>query len=116
MNSISRPALAAGAWFARQQQVRLAQPYRGYEVGEQFVDIPGGLGPRAIGRLLVRDGIVRDELTWRLAVWRSGQATAPLAQAVKMIRPAGRVVTARLLRKEGPVPACVRSLRRRPGR
>lgn len=69
-------ALAAGAWFARQQQARLAQPYRGYEAGEQFVDIPGGLGPRAIGRLLVRDGIVRDELTWRLAVWQSGRATA----------------------------------------
>lgn len=69
-------AVAAGAWLARRQYVRLDEPYRGFAEAEQFVDVPSGLGPQAIGRLLVQAGVVRDLTTWRLAVWRSGEATA----------------------------------------
>jgi UPF0755 protein len=69
-------AIAAGAWVARQQWVRLESPYKGFSGAEQFVEVPSGLGTKAIGKLLIDAGIVCDLPTWRLAVWRSGQATA----------------------------------------
>ena len=68
--------VAAGAWAAERQYAKLAAPFRGFTGEEQFVDVPGGLGTNAIGRLLVDAGVVCDLTTWRLAVWRSGQATA----------------------------------------
>ena len=69
-------ALATGAWAARRQYLRLEAPYRGFAGVEQFVDLPSGTGPNAIGRLLVEAGVVCDMTTWRLAVWRSGEATS----------------------------------------
>ena len=36
--------------------------------------MPPGAGPAAIGRRLVEAGVVRDALTWRIAVFKSGQA------------------------------------------
>jgi len=68
--------LTAGAWLAWRQFGRLNEPFRGFAGVEQFVDLPGGTGPNAIGRLLVEAGVVRDMATWRLAVWRSGEATS----------------------------------------
>jgi UPF0755 protein len=53
---------------------RVHQPYRGYAPGEQFVDIPSGTSPAAIGRSLVAAGVVRDALTFRAALWLSGNA------------------------------------------
>jgi UPF0755 protein len=50
------------------------QPYKGYDAAEQFVEIPPGAGPAAIGRRLTEAGIVRDETSFRIALWRSGQA------------------------------------------
>jgi UPF0755 protein len=69
-------ALTAGAWVARRQYLWLEEPFRGFAGVEQFVDVPSGTGPNAIGRLLVEAGVVRDLVTWRLAVWRSGEATS----------------------------------------
>jgi len=66
----------AGAWAGWRQYVRLDAPYRGYSGAEQFVEVPSGIGTRAIGTRLVQAGVVRDLATWRLAVWRSGNATA----------------------------------------
>jgi len=68
--------LAAGAWLAWRQFGRLNEPFRAFAGVEQFVDLPSGTGPNAIGRLLVEAGVVRDMATWRLAVWRSGEATS----------------------------------------
>ena len=68
--------IGAGVWLAREQYLRIDQPYKGYEGAEQFVDVPSGLGTKAIGRLLVDAGVVSDPVTWRLAVWRSGTSTA----------------------------------------
>jgi len=51
------------------------RPYRGYAAEEQFVDIPSGLSTRAIGDRLVAAGVVRDSLTFRAALWRSGRDT-----------------------------------------
>ena len=61
---------AAGGWL----YTRLGQPYRGYEGGEQFVEIPAGAGSRSIGDRLVQAGIVRDPLVFRTALYVSGEA------------------------------------------
>ncbi len=61
----------AGAWIYR----GIRQPFRGYPAAEQFVDIPSGLGTRAIGDRLVASGVVRDHLTFRAALWTVGRNT-----------------------------------------
>jgi UPF0755 protein len=53
---------------------RLNAPYRGFVGEEQFVEIPAGSGTSAIGRRLVGAGVVRDTVTYRLALWLSGRA------------------------------------------
>ena len=53
---------------------RLNQPFRGYTEAERFVEIPGGSGSRAIGDRLIEAGVIRDRLSYRVALWRSGQA------------------------------------------
>src|SRR5262245_40982034 len=53
---------------------QLNRPFRGYTEAEVFVEIPNGAGTRTIGQRLITAGIVRDELTYRAALWRSGQA------------------------------------------
>jgi UPF0755 protein len=50
------------------------KPYKGYSGAEQFVEIPAGAGPAAIGRRLTEAGVVRDELSFRVALWWTGQA------------------------------------------
>src|SRR5579871_902516 len=50
------------------------QPYRGYSSSEQFVDIPPGLGTRAIGQRLAGAGVVRDAVTFRAALWTLGRS------------------------------------------
>jgi UPF0755 protein len=51
-----------------------AEPYRGYAGTDQSVTIPQGLGTNAIGTRLVDAGVVRDRLTFRIALWMSGRA------------------------------------------
>ncbi len=68
-------AFATGGWLTWRQYGRLDEQFRSFDGVEQFVDVPAGTGPTAIGRQLVAAGIVRDLTTWRLAVWRSGEAT-----------------------------------------
>src|SRR5436309_8041875 len=53
---------------------RTRQPYRGFAGSEQFVEIPAGSSTRTIGDLLVAAGVVRDRVTFRLALWLSGRA------------------------------------------
>jgi UPF0755 protein len=53
---------------------RLNEPFRGYDGAEQFVDIPSGASTRSIGDALTANGVVRDEITFRLALWASGDA------------------------------------------
>ena len=48
------------------------QPYKGYAANEQFVDIPPGTGPAEIGRRLSNAGVIRDRLTFRIELVRSG--------------------------------------------
>jgi UPF0755 protein len=66
-------AIAAGAGAAVLYE-RTHALYRGYSGDEQFVEIPGGAGSRAIGDRLVAAGVIRDRLTYRAALWLSGDA------------------------------------------
>jgi UPF0755 protein len=77
-------AAAGAAAFA---YTRLHAPFRGYDSAEQMVSIPQGLGTRAIGARLVAAGVVRDELTFRLALWRSGQSRSLQAGEYRFNRP-----------------------------
>lgn len=58
-------AVAGGLWL----RARLAEPYRGFAGDEVFVEIPPGETTAGIGRRLVAQGVIRDDLTFRLA-WR----------------------------------------------
>src|SRR5262245_34670203 len=53
---------------------RLNEPFRGYEGPDQLVDIPSGASTRSIGETLIAKGVIRDEITYRLALWASGDA------------------------------------------
>lgn len=53
---------------------RVYQPYKGFTEAEIFVDVPAGAGPAAIGQRLVEAGVVRDAMTFRVALWLSGRA------------------------------------------
>jgi UPF0755 protein len=64
--------VAAGA-AAGYVYLRVNQPYRGYQGGEQFVDIPSGAGSVAIGDRLIAAGVIRDRSTYRTAVWMTGK-------------------------------------------
>lgn len=63
------------------------RPYKGYEGPEQFVEVPAGAGPAAIGRRLREAGVVRDEYSFRAALWRSGQARRLQAGEYRFDRP-----------------------------
>jgi UPF0755 protein len=67
--------------------VRMHQPYRGYPGPEQFVEIPSGSTTKAIGDRLVAAGVVRDPLTFRMALLLSGQARALKAGDYRFDRP-----------------------------
>ena len=52
---------------------RAAQIYQGYQAAEAFVDIAPGTSTLDIGRQLVDAGVVLDQRTFRVALWRSGR-------------------------------------------
>jgi UPF0755 protein len=60
-------AAVAGVYYAR-----VDEKFQGYAGTERFVEIAPGTGSRAIGRALVDAGVVRDEWTFRLAVFLTG--------------------------------------------
>ena len=70
---------------------RASEPFRAYSETEQLVSVPSGLGTQAIGRRLVQSGVVRDELTFRVALWRSGQAHRLQAGDYRFDRPLSAV-------------------------
>jgi UPF0755 protein len=67
---IALVAAGGAAWLLMQSD----RPYKGYDAPEQFVEIPPGAGSAVIGRRLTEAGVIRDELSFRVALWRSGQA------------------------------------------
>lgn len=63
-------AAGAGAWWLRAQALT---PYRGFG-DEVFIDVAPGSGPRSIGARLAAAGVVKDSLTFRVALWLTGRA------------------------------------------
>lgn len=65
---------------------RAHEPFQGSQ-SEQLVEIPSGAGTNAIGRSLIGAGIVRDDLTFRVALWLSGSARRLQAGEYRFDRP-----------------------------
>jgi UPF0755 protein len=80
---------------------RLNAPYRGYPGDEQLVEIPSGIGSRTIGSLLVGAGVISDTLTFRAALWLSGDARKLQAGEYRFDRPmTAREVLSKIARGE----------------
>jgi UPF0755 protein len=66
---------------------RTTEPFKGYDGAEQFVTIEAGSGTRTIGQRLIEAGVVRDDATFRAALWRSGRARSLQAGEFRFDRP-----------------------------
>jgi UPF0755 protein len=66
---------------------RLHEPYKGYAVAEQFVEIPQGSGTIEIGRRLVKAGVVRDLFIFRIAQRWSGRGRTLKAGEYRFAEP-----------------------------
>ena len=76
-------AVGAGAWF----YTGLDRPYKGYDVPEQFVEIPQGSGSAVIARRLADAGIVENVNRFRMALWVSGSGRRLQAGEYRFDRP-----------------------------
>ena len=85
-------AAVAGFYYAR-----VDERYQGFEGTEQFVEITPGTGSRAIGRALAAAGVVRDESTFRMAVYLTGTARELKAGEYRFAGPASPKEVARKL-------------------
>jgi UPF0755 protein len=83
---VSLAVLFTGA-FAVWLLVGAEKPYKGYNGAEQFVEVPAGAGPASIGRRLAQSGVIRDQLSFRIALARSGQARRLQAGEYRFDRP-----------------------------
>ncbi|NOT28357.1 MAG: endolytic transglycosylase MltG [Acidobacteria bacterium] len=93
--------LAVGLVTARSVWTRIHSPFQGHTETEQFIDIPSGSGPAAIGRRLVEAGIVRDAWTFRTALWWSGRARELKAGEYQFVGPLSAIdVVLKLVRGE----------------
>ena len=90
-------ALMAGGTVAWALRARALTAHRGYPSAEQFVDVPVGAGPRTIGARLVEAGVVRDDLTFRVALWLTGHARTLKAGEYRFAEPINAVQVAEVL-------------------
>ena len=79
--------LIVGASAAAGLYMRVHELYRGYTGVEQLVEIPAGVTTKTIGDRLVAAGVIRDSITYRAAVWMSGQARRLKAGEYRFDRP-----------------------------
>lgn len=80
-------AILAAIGVAWMLYTRTSEPFKGYEGSEQFVVIEPGSGTRTIGQRLIDAGVIRDDVTFRAAVWRSGRARSLQAGEFRFDRP-----------------------------
>jgi len=73
----------AGAWF----YMGVDRPFKGYDLAEQFVEIPQGSGSVAIARRLADAGVVHGVNDFRLALWVTGAARRLQAGEYRFDRP-----------------------------
>jgi UPF0755 protein len=85
-------AAVAGVYYAR-----VDEKYQGYSGTERFVEIAPGTGSRAIGKALVDAGVVRDEWTFRLAMFLTGTQRELKAGEYRFTTPASAKDVARKL-------------------
>ena len=85
--TLSVLALLAAAGVAAMLYMRTSEPFKGYDGAEQFVVIEPGSGTRSIGQRLVQAGVIRDDPTFRAALWRSGRARTLQAGEFRFDRP-----------------------------
>jgi UPF0755 protein len=78
---------ALGGAAAYVVSARTAEPFRGYSENDRLVDIPVGTSGPGIGERLVAAGVVRDALTFRVALWLTGQERALKAGEYRFDRP-----------------------------
>jgi len=83
---LSLAVIFTGA-FAVWLLVGAEKPFKGYSGVEQFVEIPPGAGPASIGRRLAQSGVIRDQLSFRIVLARSGQARRLQAGEYRFDRP-----------------------------
>ena len=79
---------AVGGYGATRVYERAAETYRGYRDAEVFVDIASGTSTVSIGRQLVEVGVVADQRTFRIALWRSGSERLLQAGEYRFAEPA----------------------------
>jgi UPF0755 protein len=79
--------IVAGIGVAWTLYKRTSEPFKGYDAAEQFVTIEPGSGTRTIGQRLIDAGVIRDDATFRAAVWRSGRARSLQAGEFRFDRP-----------------------------
>jgi UPF0755 protein len=82
---------AAAAVLAYRQYGGIYEPYRGYSAPTQVVTIVPGTSTQAIGAELVAAGVIRDRLTFRVAVWWSGDDRRLQAGEYRFERPMSAV-------------------------
>ena len=79
--------ILAAAGVAVMLYMRTSEPFKGYAGTEQFVIIEPGRGTRTIGQRLIEAGVVRDDMTFRAALWRSRRARNLQAGEFRFDRP-----------------------------
>ena len=70
---------------------RMSEPYQGYSAPEQFVEIAPGRSTRVISERLIAAGVVRNDATFRAALWRTGAARALKAGTYRFDAPMSAV-------------------------
>ena len=76
-------AVGGGLWVTQ----RVSEPFGNFS-GEQFVQVPPGESTIGIGRRLIAAGVIRDELTFRLAVRWHGRGRSLKAGEYRFAEPA----------------------------
>ncbi len=66
---------------------RTSEPFKGYAEAERLVNIEPGSGTRTIGQRLIDAGVVRNEETFRAALWLSGRSRSLQAGEFLFDRP-----------------------------
>jgi len=70
---------------------RAREPFQGYGPEPQIVEISAGESTGAIGRRLIAAGVLRDDVTFRVAVWLSGAERRLQAGEYRFDRPMSAV-------------------------
>ncbi len=92
-------ALIAAAGVGVTLYNRTSEPFKGYSAAEQFVEITPGSSTRVIGQSLIEAGVIRNDPTYRAALWRTGAARALKAGTYRFDAPMTAVDVIRKIEK-----------------